>query len=928
MRQYNQLQKHMVPLTLLWVCAILMVACAKQQHASFSLTDSSGNATRITRDTFEFPQAKQVGRKGLASVSYDFNLPESDNVVHAALCLDRKNVYWGYHPVSLNDTHVGNVLPNTYGALYSRPKQTEQFCVNLPHDALKDGDNTLVISTAVDRESFELSNATVVILNSVQYASGTISTELPPDLAYLQVLTEREQYIALIESPSIRNQLMRNQNGEEVTAATALSMIGEFHASKGNYLAALKTQERAVGMARDGHSPMLVTFQMRLGEAHIALGNREEAILFFEEALTLEREESSKATIQGRDAAMGDKGDAKVRLSPLAQDIMARMALGSLRLDDLERAEELAQQLLDEAGNRDFYNYVGKKAWWNPVPLAMAYMVIGEVNLRQGYYNEAQQAFEDAYVFLPSLDAGLEHRAIYGQANALFHADQYAEALDTLERLHDPNHGTRWKSDFLKGRIHEAQGRLEEAIEQYATSIELIEISRAQLGDHDFKVSFMDDKQEPYACIIRCLLQLERESEALEYTERAKARAFVDLLANRDDIRLQATDSVHQVAIMRRLAALEDRHVNGERSNDVIIRAIQTETLRNDLRTQSLKLASLVMVDTPGVEAIRSHLGEDEVLVEFFTHGSEAMVIGISRDAIDSAILQGNGLSQAVIRFRQSLSDTSSQKWKTEAQKLYRDLLGSISPMLKGKQLVIVPHGVLHYLPFGALMNNGRVLIEDHAIRVLPSASVQAQLEGATPNGNSILIFGNPDLGDAAMDLPGAEAEARQVRTLWPESRVLLRKDASETLFKETSPHFSSMHVAAHGQFSPFAPLESALLLSPDETNDGRLTVAELYGLRLNADLVVLSACESGLGTMQSGDEMVSLTRGFFYAGTRSILASLWQIPDAETAYLMENFHGLNGKESWGEALRQAQLASKKRFDHPYYWAGFELFGL
>ena len=122
-------------------------------------------------------------------------------------------------------------------------------------------------------------------------------------------------------------------------------------------------------------------------------------------------------------------------------------------------------------------------------------------------------------------------------------------------------------------------------------------------------------------------------------------------------------------------------------------------------------------------------------------------------------------------------------------------------------------------------------------------------------------------------------------------------------------------------------PLDSALLLAEDDTNDGKLTVGELYSLRLNADLVTLSACETGLGQINSGDDVVGLTRGFLYAGTSSVVASLWQVDDEATSQLMIQFYSELAQKPKSEALRAAQLTIRKKYPHPFFWSAFYLTG-
>jgi CHAT domain-containing protein len=190
-----------------------------------------------------------------------------------------------------------------------------------------------------------------------------------------------------------------------------------------------------------------------------------------------------------------------------------------------------------------------------------------------------------------------------------------------------------------------------------------------------------------------------------------------------------------------------------------------------------------------------------------------------------------------------------------------------------------------------------------------------------------ILALGNPDLGDPKMDLKFAEEEALAVVQKVPQSRALVRKEASESALRRFGPAFSYLHFATHGEFNADAPLESALLLAKDERTDGLLTVNKLYSMRLAADLVTLSACETGLGKIASGDDVVGLTRGFLYAGASTVVASLWKVDDRATAALMTRFYDeLRGGDK-REALRAAQIATRERFPHPFFWAAFQLTG-
>jgi len=243
-------------------------------------------------------------------------------------------------------------------------------------------------------------------------------------------------------------------------------------------------------------------------------------------------------------------------------------------------------------------------------------------------------------------------------------------------------------------------------------------------------------------------------------------------------------------------------------------------------------------------------------------------------------------------------------------------------------RLIIVPHGVLHYLPFAALWDGQRTVIDRWSVRYLPSASVIRYLAPPRSAGQaSLLAIGNPDVGRADLALKYAQREAEELGRLYADATILTGKRANKAEVVRIAPAFRYVHLATHGQFSSSAPLKSGVLLSGPSPEEGRLTVGEMYSLRLNADLVTLSACETGLGQVNSGDDVVGLTQGLLYAGARSIVASLWAVDDEATLHLMVEFYRNLGRASPEDALRAAQLSTRQRYPHPMFWAAFQLTG-
>jgi hypothetical protein len=235
---------------------------------------------------------------------------------------------------------------------------------------------------------------------------------------------------------------------------------------------------------------------------------------------------------------------------------------------------------------------------------------------------------------------------------------------------------------------------------------------------------------------------------------------------------------------------------------------------------------------------------------------------------------------------------------------------------------------VLLYLPFAALTDGEKYLSDDYVLFTLPSASVLSFVQEKRKAGTgTILALGNP-----ASPLPGlkfAEQEAQSIAGLYG-AQALVGKDATESIVRARASEAGILHIAAHGEYDPQNPLFSTIHLAGDAENDGRLEVHEVYSLDLatSTDLVVLSACQTDVGAVSAGDEVVGLNRAFLFAGTPTVIASLWNVDDAATTLLMEKFYGhLRAGASKAQALRQAQLDVRATYPHPYYWAAFVLTG-
>jgi len=486
-----------------------------------------------------------------------------------------------------------------------------------------------------------------------------------------------------------------------------------------------------------------------------------------------------------------------------------------------------------------------------------------------------------------------------------------------------------WQMLHDRGRIAAAEGQPDRAAGCFSQAVEIIEQQRRSISSETAKIGFVGNKQAVYADLVATLVGQGRTAEALEYVERAKSRALVDLLAERQNLAPQA--QAETVAALLQLAELE-RKCQGSsaaRPDERTQLRSAISGIQSELRRSNAELASLVTVGALRAAEIQARLAPDETLLEYYGQGDNLYAFAVTRDAMRAVKLDGKGLEAEVRRLREAVAKVGSDSWRPLARSLHDRLVAPLPGALDKPRLVIVGHGPLHYLPWGALHDGSRFLLDRATLTLLPSASVTQFLAArkAAP-ARQMLLLGNPDLGDAAMDLPGAEAEARAIKGIWPDATMLMRRAAAKSALTRAGALFRVIHVAAHGEFSSDRPLDSALLLSPEGADDGRLTAGDLYSLRLSADLVTLSACETGMGKVLSGDDVIGLTRGFLYAGAGSIVASLWPVSDDETRFLMTSFYGNLKKLPKADALRQAQLETRKRYPHPFYWSAFQLTGM
>ena len=675
------------------------------------------------------------------------------------------------------------------------------------------------------------------------------------------------------------------------------------------------SQRNSLGQKFDSYL-VLTTSQWIKSQAYLQLGNTQKAIFHGEKAV---------ARAETKDFSMWD-----------GMDTLGARSLGALGLayalaGEKEKARNQILKL-DDISNARITALVNLQI----ARIAASLGDFDKVKKHVSSYNDSDVAKS---VLLPT--GGLNDEIfsiLFLKAKSYLKTGEFEKAraqyeiLENIEQIKGSS-GIYYQVMGDLGIIHAQLGDTNNATLYLKKSVDEIERQRSTITTEASKIGFVGDKQSVYSALISNLVKSGQFVAAFEYAERSKARALVDLLASKMSFGGRGNPKEVAAALLEldRLEKQSLQFASVESRNAT--RGLRLS--KKNLNKQLPEVASLVSVTSEKAAAIQALLRSDEAIIEYYypsEAGHEAVnlfAFVVTQQGITAATLTATGIKQDVQSFRTAINDYESNDWARWSTKLYDRLIEPLQTVIADKKhLTVVPHGVLHYLPFNALRGaSGDFLIENHTLRLLPSASVFKFLNRKTAATNNLLVFGNPDLNDPAKDLPGAEQEARAIASLWTDSKVVLRKFASESVFKKTAGSFKYLHLASHGEFVPDEPMKSRILLAADNDNDGNLTVPEIYDLKLNAEMVVLSACQTALGEVKNGDDVVGLNRGFLYAGANSIVGSLWEVPDDATKDLMISLYLNLGSLDIREAMQKSQLEGLRKYNHPFAWAAFQVTG-
>ncbi len=664
-----------------------------------------------------------------------------------------------------------------------------------------------------------------------------------------------------------------------------------------------------------------------MGRLHMMLGDAGSAGSYYRESLKLAREVGLSRAITSNLLALGDlqarSGDAETA--------------AALYIQGAHRARES-----------------GEMAQWS-----LALLQLAAVGDGQGKFGESRKAAEQALEIARETGAvGLEAQALFALAELDRQQQNSIAALQTYDRVITmlttaPDSELEWRAHYGRGLSLADAGRKDEAIPALKTSISVIEGVRDRLKQERFRAGYIQDKFQVYVDLVRLQLETGRQEQAFSTAERLRARSYLDLVDGGRAPDPGAVDQVREFALQERIRALRralaaEQSMTRPEQRQPAIKVYSRELLAAEQAYQSYldekrRTGSLGgRASVPTYREVGERLSADEALVEYLVGQDHVMYFILTRTMLlaDSIPLRRQDLENKVELVRNLIRRRTDERWRKPAASLAHHLL---DPVLGGgrldtiRHLYLVPHGALNYLPFALLPSDAggsRRIIEDFTLAYLPTAAALLRTQADDARASSMLA-----LAPSRSRLKHAVAEARAVNALFaPSSRVLLGVSATESAFKNEAANYRMLHLATHGYFDKLNPLLSGLELEPDNANDGQLELHEILGLQLETDLVTLSACQTAMGSghfaeIPAGDDFVGLTRAFLYAGSTSVLATLWEVDDASTAELMQDFYGgfkqVANHPDQAAALAKAQrrfLASENH-RHPYYWAPFVLVG-
>jgi CHAT domain-containing protein len=740
---------------------------------------------------------------------------------------------------------------------------------------------------------------------------------------------------------------------EELTAP--YSGIGTIYSQLGNYSKAFEYDNKALALCeRSGDKRCIANLRMNIGDNYGHVGNFELAIDYFQKSFDgfkeLKRNNGQATALLNLGEVYGDQG----------------------RYEDALKNLNKALAMFEQSG-------------YQP-RIGTCLTRLGMVYRQQKDYDRSLEYLNRALELRKTLKNKADISEILNEI-ALAHLlkgnftqtlDFARQAAEIAEKNSDPE--TFWNSKLNLGKAYLGLKETAKAQQAFNEAVATIENLRSQVADEQAQESFFGTRTAPFYELVKLYADQNDSLSAFNYAERAKSRTLLDVLRNgRTDINktMTAEEQKQERRLKSELVSINaqiSREGESDKRDAARVSDLQKQLEKKRLEFEDfqmrlntahpeLKIQRGEMKPVSLAESANDLLPDNKsALLEYVVADNKAFLFVLTRDTSQKISLKvypieikGNDLAERTESFRAKLAK-GDLDFSKQAQDLYDLLLKPAEIQLKNKtNLIIVPDSALWDLPFQALQPaQGKYLIETAAISYAPSLTALREMAKKNKGKNftdaTLLAFGNPTIGKETSEqvkqvfmgetlepLPEAERLVNGLGKLYGagRSKIFVGAEAQEETAKTESPKYRIVQFAAHGILNDVSPMYSHIVLSQKENNsseDGLLEAWEMKDLNLNAEMVVLSACETARGKIGSGEGVIGMSWALFIAGAPTTVATQWKVESSSTTELMLEFHRqlLTGKNiTKAEALRRASLKLLKmpQYKHPSYWAGFVMVG-
>jgi CHAT domain-containing protein len=523
-------------------------------------------------------------------------------------------------------------------------------------------------------------------------------------------------------------------------------------------------------------------------------------------------------------------------------------------------------------------------------------------------------------------------------------------ALTDLENLDSPT--LLYQAEFLMGEVERITGNEDASYESYCRARVAVERLRSSLRGEELKIAFFENKLEVYESLVDiCLRRQNSFEEVFAYIEQAKSRTLMDLL--NQPVHVPTAVDPGQSELVRSIRNLREElnwYYNliereqlrpEERSQERVQHLEQQARSRESDLMRAVKEATVAEANEAGLqvsssvslEEIRAAIPAETALLEYFCAHDRIVACVLTRDQLYICPVTVQARIQKLLQFLQfqmskfrldpqyvaAFSDALLESTQAHLKNLYQELIAPIRHLLDARHLVVVQHGLLHYVPFHALHDGESYMVDRFSISYAPSASIYAHCQTKPVNAaGDCLVLGVPD-----ERTPAIRAEVEALAKIAPNARLFVGDAATEDVLRTHGPHSKSVHIATHGYFRQDNPMFSSIRLGTSH-----ISLYDMAHLQLPVELVVLSGCATGLNVVAPGDELMGLVRGLLQAGAQSLVLSLWDVHDDSTKeFMIEFYTQLQRGQSKAQAMQTASISLRERRPHPYHWAPFLLIG-